>query len=92
MRATFATFACSATAVETSPELIAWMAAAAGAWFCIKQAQLSELQPEYSAGNLSTASGDNVGLQLLGRWAAQLRRATSRATVYMREVETSVRE
>jgi hypothetical protein len=34
--------ACSATAVGYSPELRAWVAAAAGAWFCIKQAKLAE--------------------------------------------------
>ena len=56
----------------TSPELVAWMAAAAGAWFCIKLAKLSELQPQYKAGNLSTPPGDSVGLRLLGRWATQL--------------------
>jgi hypothetical protein len=48
------------------------MAAAAGAWFCIKLAKLPELQPQYNAGNLSTPPGDSVGLRLLGRWATQL--------------------
>jgi hypothetical protein len=64
--------ACSATAVGAFPELKAWVAAAAGARFCIKQAQLAELQPQYNAGNLSTPPGDNAGLRLLGRWTAQL--------------------
>ena len=67
------------------------MATAADASYSIKQATLSELQPEYDAGNLSTSSGDNVGLQLLERWAAQLRGATYRATFYMRDGEASVR-
>ena len=66
-------------------------ATAAGASYSIKQATLSELQPEYDAGNLSRLSGDNVGLRLLRCWAAQLRGATSRATLYMRDVEASVR-
>jgi hypothetical protein len=48
------------------------VAAAAGAWFCIKQAKLAELQPQYNAGKLSTPPGDNLGLRLLGRWTAQL--------------------
>jgi hypothetical protein len=64
--------ACSVTVVGTSPELRAGVAAATGAWLCIKQAKLTELQPQYSAGNFSTPPGDNLGLRLLGRWTAQL--------------------
>jgi hypothetical protein len=48
------------------------VAAAAGTWFCIKQAKLAELEPQYNACNLSTPPGVNLGLQLLGRWSAQL--------------------
>jgi hypothetical protein len=59
--------ACGATAVGTSPERRAWIAAAAGAWFCIQQEKLAELQQQHIAGNLSTPPGDNVGLRLLGR-------------------------
>jgi hypothetical protein len=32
----------STTSVGTSPELRAWVAAAAGVWFCTKQAKLAE--------------------------------------------------
>ena len=32
--------------------------------FSIKQANLSELQPEYDAGNLSAPCGDKVGVKL----------------------------
>jgi hypothetical protein len=46
--------------------------AAAGAWFCIKQKKLAELQPQYSAGILSTTPGDNFEVRLLGWRAAQL--------------------
>jgi len=35
--------------------------------FSIKQATLSELQPEYDAGNLSTPCGDKVGVKLPSR-------------------------
>jgi hypothetical protein len=67
------------------------VATAAGASYSIKQANLAEIPPQHNAGNLSTSSGDNVGLQLLERWAAQLRGATYRATFYMRDGEASVR-
>ena len=76
---------------ELLPNLVLGRRRPAGAWFWIKQANLAELPPQYNAGNLSTSSGDNVGLQLLKRWAAQLRGATYRATLYMRDVEASVR-
>jgi hypothetical protein len=46
--------ACSATAVGTYLDLRALVAAAAGAWFCIKQTKLAELEPQYNAGYLST--------------------------------------
>ena len=35
--------------------------------FSIKQGTLSELQPEYDAGNLSTPCGDKVGVKLPSR-------------------------
>ena len=76
---------------ELLPNLVLGWRRPAGAWFWIKQANLSELPPQYNAGNLSKSSGDNAGLRLLERWAAQLRGATSRATFYMRDVEASVR-
>jgi hypothetical protein len=52
----------SATAVVIFSELRAWEAAAAGAWSCIKQVKLAELQPQYNAGNLSTLPGVDVKL------------------------------
>jgi hypothetical protein len=37
-----------------------------------KQGNPAELEPKYNAGNLSTPSGNNAGLRLLERLAAQL--------------------
>jgi len=76
---------------ELLPSLVLERRRPAGAWFWVKQAHLAKLPPQYNAGNLSTSPGDNVGLRLLGRYAAQFRGATSRATFYMRDVEASMR-
>jgi len=38
----------------------------------MKQAKLAEKQPKYSAGNFSKSFGDDFGLRLPGRRAAQL--------------------